>query len=205
MSDLETLLAELGEEHQVEIDYDAPEPGQFPPRIEPGDHEFIFHLAEDGDKRFGVKECKGQKCLEVIVELEIARPGEETPAMIKFVRVNDYKSEKMKNSSLGDLVRCLGIKPEGTDRRALCNALIGADGRARGTAQIGWQRFCKSDLQAVSTAPRKQKAPYKNEVPWPRGADKKPELIVACPHCGDKGYGREFVVNFRLPKVNGNA
>ncbi len=200
MADLETLLAELGEEHQVEIDYDAPEPGQFPPQIAPGDYEFTFHLPEDSEARFKAVDRKGQKCLEAMVELEIERPGQDTPARIRFVRVNDYKSEKMKNSSLGDLIRSLDLKPEGTDRRAVVNALIGADGRARGVAQIGWQRFCKADLQAVSTAPRKQKAPYKNEVPWPRGTDKQPLLIVECPHCADKGYGREFVVNFKLPK-----
>jgi len=200
MADLETLLSTLGEETPVDIDYDAPEPGQFPPQVEIGDHEFIFHLPEKSEDRFDTVAIQGANYLSVTTELEIAVPSKEQPAMIRYQRVNDYKHPKMTNSSVGDLVRCLDIKPEQDGRRGIANALIGADGRARGIAQIGWERYCKSCQQIVSTAPRKRKAPKKNDAPWPRGVDKKPELIVACPSCGEKGYGREVVVNWKLPK-----
>jgi hypothetical protein len=200
VADLEELLASLGEEVAVDIDYDAPEPGQFPPQVPIGDHEFVFHLPENGEDRFSSVAIQGANYFSVTTELEIALPDKDTPAMIRYQRVNDFKTGKMLNSSIGDLVRCLDLHPEQDGRRGIANALIGADGRARGIAQIGWERYCKSCQQIVSTAPRKRKAPKKSDAPWPRGTDKQPLLIVACPSCGDKGYGREVVVNWRLPK-----
>lgn len=198
--DLETLLATLGEEAVVEIDYDAPEAGSFQPRVLPGTYDFIFHMPEDQSTAFDKVSIQGKDYLSVTHEMDVIVPGEEEPVRIKFCRVNDYKHEKMANSSLGELVRSLGIKPETNDRRGLVNALKSADGRARGRAQIAWSRYCKSCQHIVSTAPRKRKPPKKNDSPWPRNPDKTPQLVVECPFCADKGYGREEVQNYKLPE-----
>ena len=65
---LDEVLSQLqGEEVPGEIDFNAPEPGAFPPAFKPSDKSFVFHLIEEGtgDGPFSVQEIKGKKHLKV--------------------------------------------------------------------------------------------------------------------------------------------
>lgn len=208
----------LVEEEVPVVDWNAPESGQYPPRILPGDAEFIFKLAEE--KPFDAAEFKttpGKKWLVVnftadipITDIERLVNKEVMPeggvVSLNFQRVNDYLSEKMKKagmiSSVADLCRSLALRPEPFTRQNVIQALTAANGTARGSAVIGWEFYCKGcGATTVSTKPRKASGDAQEVAKWPRGADKKPELMVACPYCGAKGFGREFIQAFHIARA----
>lgn len=194
--DLESLLAQLEPEPPQEIDWDAPESGQFPPQVQPGPHEFVFHLNEQ--KAFDLVKVQDHPYLTVIWDAEVRVPDSAEPKLVKFLRASSYKPQG-RNSDMGELFRCLNVKPESGQPRDMSTALKQADGRAGGSFVLGWERYCKTCDQRVSTNPRKRKKTGRDDVAWPRDAQGKPELAVKCPLCGDPGYGREFVVTYKLP------
>jgi hypothetical protein len=198
--DLEQLLSELGAESVVDIDYNAPEPGQFPPQVAPGTHDFIFTLPEDRSVAFGKVAIEGTDYMQVTHGADITVNGDAEPKHLNFLRVSDYKHPKMANSGVGDLLRCLDIKLAQPTRRDITTALVQADKTTRGRALVGWEKYCRDCQQIVSTNPRKRKAPKNNDASWPKDAAGNPELVVACPKCGSKSYGREVFVRYLLPE-----
>jgi RNase P subunit RPR2 len=191
---------DLTPESVPEIDWEAPESGSFPPQIWPGIHEFAFALAEDGDGPFGVAEIQGQKCLEVTFSA-ITENDQHDEVALNFQRATTFLNQAMRaahlNHKVGELIRSLGMKIEGPmTKEKIGDALNEASAaRQHFHAEVEWRRYCKSCETTVSTHPRKKKG----AVAWPRDADKRPELIVACPTCGDKGYGEARITRFKLP------
>ena len=194
----------LPPEEIAAIDYDAPEPGQFPAMVYPGTYQFTFKLAEDP---FDAVEIEGKKYLQVVYSATATVRAEDTPGgepggdpvevSLNYQRVNAYKHPKMSNSSLGDLIRALGLKLQGAlTPQLIANTLKEVDGRAQFTGEVGWRAYCKSDEHTISTNPRKKKG----DTPWPRTADGKPELQAQCPKCKQKMYGNADIVRHKLPQ-----
>lgn len=201
MANLEEILSQLNAEPVVEaIDWDAPEAGQFPPRLAPGTYSFVFSLPKEADKQFDLVEipkASGHKYLSVTHEAEFVNTADPSkPIKLNFCRANTYKHEKMAISSMGDLLRSIGQRLDTSTPSAtqIVDALRAADGRASGRAEIGWSRYCKACDHTVSTHPRK------DQTKWPRDTDGKPVAVVACPNCGDRGYGREEIMRYKLPE-----
>lgn len=186
-------LGEIGS-----IDYNAPEPGSFPPAIVPGTYEGLFKLAES--ETFGTLETEGKKYLQVTHSAVIPIGGEDKE--VNFLRASWYQSDKMRaagmNSAAAELTRSLGIVLEGklTPERWK-EALRHADGRTRFTAEYGWELYCHTCRETtVSTTPNKKK----KQVAWPRKQDGSPELSVSCPKCkGAATYGNVRLVRYKLP------
>lgn len=193
----------LTPEATPDVQWDAPEPGSFPPQMLPGVHEFRFALADDGG--FDVVEIGGAKYVQVTysatAEVE-DHEGGKVEATLNFQRASTYQSPQMKaqglNSMAGDLLRALGVKIEGPlTPQKLGDALNTANAQGRHfRAEVGWRKYCKADDISVSTHPRKKKG----DVMWPRDAQKNPELVVACPKCGEKGFGNAEIMRFKLPE-----
>jgi hypothetical protein len=206
MSDmsLEQLLGELAhEEAPPEFDWNAPEAGQFAPAVVPGSYEFVFHLRTDaGVGGFDKVKVQDKHYLAVVFDGEVLVPGESEPKKLTYQRVNRYKHEKVAISSLGELLRCLGIHltlgGNPTDGE-IVRALQAQSGRARGRGEVAWRYYCKAHGLTISTSPRKRKGV--KDLAWPREADGKPVLTVQCPTCGansPKAYGQaEFIRYFQ--------
>lgn len=205
MSDfsLEQLLSELSsEETPLEIDWAAPQSGQFPPAITPGSYDFVFRLRKDaGTGGFDKVEIQGRKYLSVVFDLDVITPTGETKT-ITYQRVNAYKHEKVAISSLGELLRSLGLHrelgdhPEITD---IVRTLQANDGRARGRGEAAWRFYDKLADVTTSTSPRnrKNKAGVRvKDTAWPRLADGSFSPTVTDRN-GDKQYGQvEFIRYF---------
>ena len=198
--DLESLLSTLDAEPEVEINYDAPESGSFPPQVYPGRHAFVFHLAQEA--AFDKIVVEGKPYLNVTFEAEVTTPERPEGVRVKFLRASFYKHPKMTNSDGGELLRCLGLKTDANNNRAIVAALQAADGRARGEAVFGWEAYSKDTKEVISTAPRKKarKDSGKVDMAWPKGADGKYEPVVKFPESGDSAYGRERIISFKLPQ-----
>jgi hypothetical protein len=201
--DLEQLLATLEAEPEVEINYEAPEGGSFPPQVYPGRHDFIFKL--DPEAPFGKIDVEGHPYLNVTFTAAVVLPDRPEPAEARFQRASFYKHPKRPNSDGGELLRCLGLKPASNTVRDIVTVLQQADGRARGTAVFGWEAFARDTKETISTNPRKKarKDSGKVDIPWPKGADGRYELVVKFPESGDSVYGRERIISFKLPTSNG--
>jgi hypothetical protein len=196
---LDEVLAKLQAAPKAEIeavDWDAPEAGQFPPRVAPGIYDFVFHLEDQNPfDAVEIPKASGHLELQMGYKADVIDPHSANgPVTLRFQRVSTYKSEKMPISAMNDLVRNIGQRlsahPEWQDYTDLFQA---QSGRARGRGEVGWRRYCKACNITVSTHPRK------GDVKWPRDGANKPVLIVPCPGCNDKGYGREEIVRFRSP------
>lgn len=184
-----------------EVNWDAPEQGAFQPRLEAGsDHEFIFELEEEPwtEREFEGKPIKGvaYKATTTLVDQS---SGEESEVTIRFQKADFFQTQKMKdkgmNSQGAELLRAMGIHLEGPLTWDMVKqAFREADGKARFTATVGWNFYCKTDKVNVRTH-----NPRKNDHPWPRSSAGY-ERPVSCPVCGQQGYGREEISRFRLPK-----
>lgn len=204
MADINELNAPGEDLGGMEINYDAPEPGSFPPAIEPGTHEGIFTL--DAEEPFGTVKVEGKDYLQVTHGAKIIVDGEEKA--VNFMRASWYKSPKMAkagmNSAAAELTRSLGIKIEGAltpEKWKL--AMQQADGRMRFTADYGWELYCRNCQETtVSTSPNKKKG----QQPWPRTADAKPIPSVGCPKCkGTPSFGNVRIVRYKLPATMGTT
>ena len=180
-----------------EVDWNAPEAGSFPPAVTVGVHDFAFALADDP---FDTITVDGKNFLQVLYSATTEVEGDERT--LNFQRASTFLNDKMKaagmNHGVGDLLRALGFRIEGPlNGQKIQDALTEATATRRHfRGEVAWRRYCKSCEQTVSTAPRKKKG----DVAWPRAADGKPELVVACPKCGDKGYGNADIIRFKLPE-----
>jgi hypothetical protein len=197
--DLESLLASLDAEPEVEVNYDAPESGSFPPEVYPGRYDFIFKL--DAETPFDKMTVDGKPYLVVNATHSIITPEKPEGVDVRFQRASFYKHPKMTNSDGGELLRSLGIKPDSLKPSDIVTALKQADGRARGTAVYGWEAYSKDTKEVISTNPRgkARKDTGKKDMAWPKGADGKYTPTVKFPESGDAAYGRVRVVSYKLP------
>lgn len=201
MATLDEVLAKLAAAPAVEyeaVDWDAPEAGQFPPRVAPGIYDFVFSL-EDTDPFSAVEipAASGHLHLQLQYKAEVIDPKNTNGSapVIRFQRASSYKHEKMQISMLDDLVRSMGHKLSARPSPLEYTQFFQSQsGTARARGEVGWRRFCKACNVTVSTHPRK------GHVKWPRDAANQPVQTVACPGCGDKGFGREEIVRLRLPE-----
>lgn len=188
----------LADEAVGEVDYDAPESGSFPPTLKPGEYEFVFKLEDDP---YDTTKVEGRDYLQINHKAGYEHDGQDRE--LRFQRASFYKSEKMPNSRAGDLFRSLDVRINGPlTRSAVRDALAEVDGRARFWAEVGWRRYCKTCDIEVSTNPSKKKVRDGKQVAWPRDGQGEFEELVACPKCGAKGYGREEITRYKLPKAS---
>ncbi len=193
-----------------EVDYNAPEMGSFAPLLYPGTYPFIFNLPEQSDQQFTVKLVKGANHFEVnfIAAIPVHEvkpeqfvasklPEDREYINVTFQRANTYRSEKMVNSFLGELLRSIKVVVTPLTPQNIVNQLRAASGKVRGLAEFKWRVYCKNCSVEISTAPRKKQG----DVPWSKGSDGKFELQAHCPSCGTGYYGQEEISRYRLSSV----
>lgn len=219
MPDLNDL--NLTQEDPVEVNWDAPESDQFPPRVYPGEMTVGFKLDEqkpfDAVERGSGNEGDPRRpCLEVNWTATVSpvssgasfvsppEPG-SPDVEIPFQRHNAYKHPKRLISDMDDLLRHLGQRLEGrpTPQQRM-EAFRQADGRATVFVSLGWSAYCKACADAgkpctVATYKRKDSSL------WPKNGDNRFALTAPCPGCGRQMYGREEVRRFSTKPVNGAA
>jgi hypothetical protein len=208
---LEELLAQLTAEPQpIEFDWDAPEAGQYPPQVQPGTVEFLFTLhpgeVDNGDNGpfvdgIGMQKIENHPHLAILFDAEVFKRDGST-ANINFNRVNAYKHPKVNQSSLQELLRSLGLKPNNSPLDVI-RAVQGASARVRAKGEVAWRFYCKTHELTISTSPRSRKVKSTGDkvkdTAWPRATDGSFEKAVACPKCegGIKQFGRvEFVTYY---------
>src|ERR1700677_808316 len=103
----EVLQGLAQEEVPTDINWNAPEPGSFPPAFKPGQQAFVFHLPEDTEKQFEIATIAGRKCLQCNFNVTVNVEG--TDRKVMFQRANTFKTDKMDNSSIGNLIRSLEL------------------------------------------------------------------------------------------------
>jgi hypothetical protein len=191
---LEQLLDQLGDEPVEEIDWNAPEAGDFRPIAPPGIYEFVFRLRED--QPFEVREIAGRNYLGVVFDADIVVDGETRT--LTYQRVNAYKHEKMPLSSIAELARSLGIRPAAAApaSRDWIELFQHASGNARGRAELAWRYYDKLTDETYSTSPRRRKNKSGQKVKdtaWPRNLDGTFADTVTASD-GTKHYGQaEFI------------
>ena len=207
MSDLnlEQLLSELSAEQAVEIDWNAPEAGQFPPIAKPGSYEFVFRLREDTP--FDKVEIQGSSYLTVIFDGDVLVDGETKT--LTYQRVNTFKHEKVPMSSAAELARALNLRPATNPptNRDWVETFQGASGRARGRAELAWRFYDKATGVTYSTSPRKRKNQSGQKVKdtaWPRNADGSYADTVTGSD-GAKHYGQAEFIRFFTPAATADA
>lgn len=209
---VETDNANIGSEDFGEIgtvDYDLPQSGSFVPAVPPGVHTGVFKLGEQDpfepaeiQVRSGIRQKFAQVTHSAVIPVRNGT-GATDDHEVNFLRANWYVSDKMRQanmqSSAAELTRSLGIRIEGkmTVERWQ-DALRHADGRARFTAEYGWELYCRScGKTTVSTTPRKKQG----QSPWPRKPDGTPQPMAHCPKCkGAPAYGSVRIVRYMLPE-----
>ena len=208
---LDDVLSQLlPEEVPADIDFNKPEPGAFPPAFKPSQQSFVFRLPENADQQFEVATIAGRKCLQVNFLAVVTIEGRE--AKIPFQRANTYKTDKMDNSSIGNLIRSLELKEAyeqnlaetGDVNAAIVRTLQAADGRAVGLADFGWSAAFKDSLTVFATRTTKTIVPKKaggyTIQPWPRDAQGAYTATVADPATGSEKYANLEIVRFRIAK-----
>jgi len=201
---LEQLLSELSDE-PIEVDWNAPEAGQFPPIAAPGTYDFVFRLRED--EPFGSVEIQGRKYLTVVFDADVQVNGESKT--LTYQRVNAYKHEKVALASIAELARSLSLRPATNppSNRDWVETFQSASGRARGKAELSWRYFDKATGVTYSTSPRKRKNPSGQKVKdtaWPRNADGTFADTVQASD-GTKHYGQAEFIRFFSPAVSADA
>lgn len=200
-----------------DIDYNAPEPGSFPPQIKPGTYSFVFHLGPVADAPASdyfdtveiedpPKSGQKRKFLQVLhhATTTVQRTNPESGEVVNddvtlnYQRVNFYKHPKMPNSSAGDLIRALDMRVEGAlTPQAIAELFKSVDGRRSYLAEVVWRMFCQTCDRTVSTAPRKKKG----DVPWPK-ANQNGDLpeMAECPQCHQKKFAQAEINRYKLPQ-----
>jgi hypothetical protein len=206
----EVLQSLVAEEVPEGIDFNKPEPGAFPPAFKPSTQTFVFHLPEDTDKQFEVATVGGKKVLQCNFNVTVNVDG--TDRKVMFQRANTYKTDKMDNSSIGNLIRSLELKEAyeqnlnetGDVNAAIVRTLQAADGRAAGSADFGWSAAFKDSLTVFRTSTNKTIPPKKaggyTIQPWPRDAQGAYLPTVADPASGTEKYANLEIVRFRIAK-----
>jgi hypothetical protein len=211
LTTLDDVLSQLQpEEVPQDINFNAPEPGAFAPAFKPSTQTFVFHLPEDMDKQFEVVTIKDRKWLQVNFNVTVNVDG--TDRKVMFQRANTFKTDKMDNSSIGNLIRSLELKEAyeqnlaetGDVNAAIVRTLQAADGRAAGSADFGWSAAFKDSLTVFRTSTNKTIPPKKaggyTIQPWPRDSQGAYLPTVADPASGSEKYANLEIVRFRIAK-----
>ena len=156
-----------------QVDYDAPESGSIPPQVPVGTHEFLFNGLEDDP--YSIQVVKEKNYLQVTYRVQCLTNDKE----LRFQRVSTYKSEKMNNSMLAELLRALGIKVGNLEPQTVNAALLGVAGRGTFRAHVDWRAYNKVTGETFSTSPNiskgEQRVPrngdggYDEKVNWADG------------------------------------
>jgi hypothetical protein len=211
MTTLDDVLSQLQpEEVPQDINFNAPEPGAFAPAFKPSTQTFVFHLPEDQDRQFEVVTIQNRKWLQCNFNVTVNVDG--TDRKVMFQRANTFKTDKMDNSSIGNLIRSMELKEAyeqnlaetGDVNAAIVRTLQAADGRAAGSADFGWSAAFKDSLTIFSTKtnktiPAKASGKYTTQ-PWPRDAQGAYCATVADPASGQEKYPNLEIVRFRIAK-----
>ena len=134
-----------------QVDYDAPESGSIPPQVPVGTHEFLFNGLEDDP--YSIQKVADKNYLQVAYRAQCLTNDRE----LRFQRVSTYKSEKMNNSMLGELIRALAIKIENLEPQTVNEALLGVAGRGTFTADVLWRGYNTGTGESYSTSPNIKK------------------------------------------------
>ena len=220
-------LSELGldEGAAPQVDWNAPEAGQAPPPVYPGIYTLLFKMPDDVRDWFDVQESelvKGKpetrrkflilKATPIVTHIHTDSEGQPSraaegrpvqtaegePIRLGPQRISFYKSDKMLISRGGELLRALGIRLDGPIVGQIEDALKAVNGRVNFLAEIGWRTYFKSTDTTVSTMPNKKKG----EIPWPRLADGKPELLATNPNSGEHMYGYAEIIKIFAPQAS---
>lgn len=203
----------LPPEEVGQIDYDAPEPGAFPPSLKVGSYTFIFKLEEDPFDTVEI-ECEDhikRKFLTIshIAKTEVQEVAENgDPTMreveLRYQRVNFYKHSKMTNSSAGDLIRALNIRFTGSvTAQAVEQELRAIEERRSYLADVGWRAYCKNCEVEISTNARKKRIKAGDQVQWPKDKTGNYVEMAECPKCHTKMYGNAEITRYKLPAAEG--
>ena len=200
MADLTEVLKTLSPEPVGEVDYNAPEPGSFPPQVKPGVFDFQFKLNEK--EPFGVQKVDGKPYFQVCHDSTTVVDGEEKT--LTYQRASFYKHPKMPNSMAADLIRSLDVRAEGSLTPEVAAELFEqASNQGRHfRGEVGWRFYCDhnknstiGDPLTISTHPRKKKG----DIKWPQNNDGSLVEHLKCPKCGRVGYGNADIVRYLLP------
>jgi hypothetical protein len=187
-----------------EVDWDAPESGNLPPALKPGEYLFLFKLSDNREDWFDAIEAKvGENPDKTPIKrrflvlqytpVAVANSGgtpianeDGTPITLPKQRSSFYKSDKMLISQGAELLRCLGIKITGAmTPAAVEQAVQQVDGRVQFNGQLGWRTFFRDTETTVSTFPRRKKG----ELAWPQNGDRTYQDMAVDPSTGQKAYG----------------
>lgn len=154
----ETLTENL---ESTPIDNDAPESGSIPPQVPVGTHEFLFNGFEDDP--YNIQTVNGKKYLQVAYRVQCLTNDKE----LRFQRVSTYKSEKMSNSLVFELLRALGLKVPDLEKQTIVDALGAVAGRGTFKAEVLWRGYNTATGESYSTSPNTKKG----EMRVPRNGD----------------------------------
>jgi len=212
------LSLNLNEDAAPQIDWDAPPPGMTPPPVVPGTWLLKLVMPENTEDWFDAVErnvikdnpTSKRRFLEVTIEPEVVadslnRPvanEDGSPLKLGPQRFNTFMSPKMRIHRLGELLRGMGVRIEGSIKDQIGDVMKQLNGQATFTAEIIWRAYFKSTDTTVSTHPRGKKS---GELLWPRAADGSWELMAKNPSTGESAYGYAEIANIKLPtSANGN-
>lgn len=221
MPDLESLG--LSEESVPQVDWDAPEAGKTPPPVYPGLWRLKFKVSDNQDEWFDAVErevIKGKpetkrKFLELTYAPDVVADSQDRPVAnedgsaitLGPQRANTFLSPKMKIHQLGELIRSMGVRIEGSllakqenGKSVIHNTVAQLNGQATFQAEIIWRAYFKSTETTVSTHPRKKAG----ELPWPKDAQGQFEMLATNPQTGEKAYGYAEIARVKLPASAGS-
>lgn len=210
MPDLRSLG--LTEDAAPQVDWEAPPPGMTPPPVTPGSWWLKFVMPEKEEDWFDAVErevVKGnpttkRKFLEMTIEPEVVadnlkRPvANEDGSAIKLgpQRFNTFMSPKMRIHQLGELLRAVGVRIDGSIVEQIAGVAKQLNGQALFEAEVIWRAYFKSTDTTVSTHPRGKKS---GELLWPRAADGSWELMATNPSTGEKAFGYATISSVKVP------
>jgi hypothetical protein len=208
---LEELLNQLSDEQGVELDWAAPDAGQYPPVAKPGNYDFVFKLRDnEGVGGFSPTpyEIEGKTYLQVIFDADLIVDNEVKT--LTYQKVTDYKHPKMPLSSIAELSRSLKLRPINNPptRREWIELLQSASGHARGRAKLVW-RF-RDEVSGITycTSPRKRKdkatGQKVRDTEWPRNADGT-FIDTVTDSEGNKHYGQAELVSYFSPAASADT
>jgi hypothetical protein len=131
---------------------------EYSPTIPLGYNNFIFAGLDD-ERPIGSVERQGKPVLEVTFTATHLKADGTEGKTVNYVRANGYKSEKMRSSSIAQLIHALGLTDEynKTAKRPsdVLALLQGAEGaRATFRAKVAWRHYDKDTKTTTATTPK---------------------------------------------------